>query len=116
MTAQPAAEQFIGPAAPAATPKTTRKTGIAKPKPAPEAAPKPEAPAPAEVVKQNGITRPRAGGKCDAVWCALDRLTGTDAPMTNKQARALSVELGINPSTMGVQFGKWRKFHGISGQ
>lgn len=124
MTAEPTPDQFVEAAAPAAAPKARKARPLAivpeptpapeavvieTPAPAPEAAPEPVQPA---AEKRNGVTRPRAGGKCAAVWDALDRMTGNGTSLTAKEARALAGELEINPSTMGVQFGKWKRFNG----
>lgn len=126
MTAQPAADQF---AAPASSPKLPRiRKPVAKPvteapvtpadQPAEALAPvgtETEAPAPATKTsdKQNGISRPRAGGKCAAVWDALDKVEGR---VTAEQVRALAAEHGFDKTTAQVQFYRWRKFNGIAGR
>lgn len=117
MTAQPAADQF---AAPASSPKLPR---IRKPvaKPVTEADLPAEVPADTVVIetatktsdKQNGISRPRAGGKCAAVWDALDKVEGR---VTAEQVRALAAEHGFDKTTAQVQFYRWRKFNGIAGR
>jgi hypothetical protein len=120
MTAEPAPEQFTEAAAPK-SPKTpkTRKLALApevqpEATPAPEAADQPVAEQPKPVrEKQNGVTRPKAGGACAKVWDALDRLQAEagDRPLGLKDARALAEPNGWSPSTCGVQFYAWREFN-----
>jgi hypothetical protein len=61
---------------------------------------------------RNGVTRPSVGGKCRAVWDALDAL---DDP-TLARVRDLATEQGWDKTTAQVQFYRWRKFHGLSGR
>lgn len=66
---------------------------------------------------QNGVTRPSAGGRCRAVWDALDayqRETG-DVP-TAKVVRDLAADEGWNPNNASIEFYQWRKFNGITGR
>lgn len=67
--------------------------------------------------EQNGIKRPSIGGKCRAVWDALDAYqaeTG-DVP-TAKVVRDLAADEGWNPNNASIEFYQWRKFHGITGR
>jgi hypothetical protein len=66
---------------------------------------------------QNGVTRPSAGGRCRAVWDALDayqRETG-EVP-TAKVVRDLAADEGWNPNNASIEFYQWRKFNGITGR
>lgn len=67
--------------------------------------------------EQNGIKRPSAGGRCRAVWDALDeyrRETG-ELP-TAKVVRELAADEGWNPNNASIEFYQWRKFNGITGR
>lgn len=66
---------------------------------------------------QNGVTRPSAGGRCRAVWDALDayqRETG-ELP-TAQTVRELAADEGWNPNNASIEFYQWRKFNGITGR
>ena len=66
---------------------------------------------------RNGVTRPSAGGKCRAVWDALDALANVlEGKPTAERVRELAAEHGFDKTTAQVQFYRWRKFHGISGR
>lgn len=67
--------------------------------------------------EQNGIKRPSAGGRCRAVWDALDdyRKETGDLP-TAKVVRELAADEGWNPNNASIEFYQWRKFHGITGR
>lgn len=71
-----------------------------------------EQPAPIKVkVESNGIIRPRAGGKLDAVWTTLDgMLAETGKAPTLKQAKAVAAERGWAVGTLNVQFYRWKQF------
>ena len=66
--------------------------------------------------KQNGVTRPSAGGKCRAVWDGLDGLAAGGNNPTAAQVRELAAAQGWDKTTAMVQFYQWRKFNGISGR
>jgi len=70
------------------------------------------APAKTERVKQNGVTRPKAGGLCAAVWAWLDAHPGATA----KQVREAAPEQDWNVNNAVCEFYAWRKFNGISGR
>ena len=106
----------------------SNKATEAAPLVAPQAA-APEAPAPkAEVAKpkrapavvQNGVTRPRAGGKCAAVWELTEAgMTKNDdgvilPPITDVKAAA--VEAGLNPTNVSIEYYRCRQFHGVRGR
>jgi hypothetical protein len=65
--------------------------------------------------EQNGVKRPSIGGKCRAIWDALDAyLKETGEQPTSKTVKALAADEGWNPNTASIEFYQWRKFHGIS--
>ena len=67
--------------------------------------------------KRNGVTRPSAGGKCRAIWDALDgyRVEMNELP-TIDVVKALAADEGWNPSNAAIEFYQWRKFNGIKGR
>lgn len=71
-----------------------------------------EQPVPIRVkVESNGIIRPRAGGKLDAVWTALDgMLAETGKAPTLKEAKAVAAERGWAAGTVNVQYYRWRTY------
>lgn len=70
------------------------------------------APAKTERVKQNGVTRPKAGGKCADVWDWLDAHPGATA----KQVREAAPEQGWNLNNAICELYSHRKHNGISGR
>jgi hypothetical protein len=63
----------------------------------------------------NGVKRPSIGGKCRAIWDALDahaEATGDDP--TSKDVKALAATHGWNPNNASIEFYQWRKFNGIT--
>lgn len=67
--------------------------------------------------EQNGIKRPSAGGRCRAVWDALDAYrTETGDMPTAKTVRELAADEGWNPNNASIEFYQWRKFNGITGR
>jgi hypothetical protein len=67
--------------------------------------------------EQNGIKRPSAGGRCRAVWDAMDEYRVNEGVLPDaKFVRALAVENGWNPNNASIEFYQWRKFNGISGR
>ena len=65
--------------------------------------------------EQNGVKRPSIGGKCRAIWDALDQLaldTGDDP--TAKQVKELAALHGWNPNNASIEYYQWRKFNGIT--
>jgi hypothetical protein len=94
---------------------------------APRIAPLPVAQKPTQVAvglvieknrpEQNGIKRPSAGGRCRAVWDALDDFRRDEGVLPDaKFVRALAVENGWNPNNASIEFYQWRKFNGITGR
>lgn len=67
--------------------------------------------------EQNGIKRPSAGGRCRAVWDALDAyLQETGDQPTAKDVKEIAADEGWNPNNASIEFYQWRKFHGIKGR
>lgn len=93
-----------------------------------EAPTTPDAPAPAatEVTglkiekdrpEQNGVKRPSLGGKCRAIWDALDAYrTETGMLPTSKVVKELAADEDWNPSNASIEYYQWRKYNGISGR
>lgn len=70
--------------------------------------------------KRNGVTRPSIGGKCRAIWDALDEYVADpdnegEKP-TAKVIKAIGTEEGWDKTTTMIQFYQWRKFNGIVGR
>lgn len=69
--------------------------------------------------EQNGVKRPSAGGKCRAVWDALDELLSeleAGEAVTAKMVKDLAADEGWNANNASIEFYNWRKFNGISGR
>lgn len=98
LVAQSAGE---APAAPeAATPEQPTGTGLKIEKDRPE---------------QNGIKRPSAGGKCRAIWDALDEYRAETGELpTSKTVKELATDSGWNPNNASIEYYQWRKFNGIA--
>lgn len=79
-----------------------------------------EAPAKTETavkVQQNGITRPKDGSTTGRVWAIADEISSkAQRPATRKEVIDQVHAEGINTSTGATQYGKWRKFHGLTGE
>jgi hypothetical protein len=67
--------------------------------------------------ERNGVKRPSAGGKCRAIWDALDAVVAsTGNQPTSQLVKGLAAEQGWNPSNASIEFYQWRKFNGIKGR
>lgn len=67
--------------------------------------------------ERNGIKRPSAGGKCRAVWDALDEYVELEGTQPDaKVVKAWALENGWNPNNASIEFYQWRKFNGITGR
>lgn len=67
--------------------------------------------------ERNGVKRPSAGGKCRAVWDALDALQGeleAGEKVTSAMVKDLAADEGWNANNASIEFYQWRKFNGIS--
>lgn len=92
--------------------------------PAPVQAPE-EQPAPTESTgsglkiekdrpEQNGIKRPSIGGKCRAIWDALDAYRAETGELpTSKTVKELAADEGWNPNNASIEYYQWRKYNGI---
>lgn len=80
----------------------------------------PEAPVKAKrapAVVQNGVTRPRAGGLCAAVWEITEGLAAKDGTLPDIAAvKAKAEELKLNPTNVSIEFYRCRQFHGVRGR
>lgn len=70
--------------------------------------------------ERNGIKRPSAGGRCRAIWDALDAYVADpenegELP-TSAIVKAIATEEGWNPNNASIEFYQWRKFNGITGR
>lgn len=66
---------------------------------------------------ENGITRPKAGTTCAAVWDIADSLSAsTKAPAVRADVMAAAQKKSINDKTIATQFGRWRKYNGLKGR
>lgn len=86
-----------------------------------EPSPAPEATAGLKIEKdrpeQNGIKRPSIGGKCRAIWDALDAYRAETGELpTSKTVKELAADEGWNPNNASIEYYQWRKYNGISKQ
>ena len=82
-----------------------------------EQAPATEAPAAVARIQQNGITRPKEGTTTGRVWAIADEISAqTQKPAERGAVVEQGVSEKINASTCATQYGKWRKFHGLTGE
>lgn len=93
--------------------KETQAAAPAKAAPAAKRAPAAKAPAEAREVR-NGVTRPRAGGLCAAVWEALDAMHAGGVTITAQAVRDLATAKSWNQSNASIEMYQWRKFMGLS--
>jgi hypothetical protein len=67
--------------------------------------------------EQNGIKRPSIGGKCRAIWDALDAYRAETGELpTSKTVKELAADEGWNPNNASIEYYQWRKYNGISKQ
>jgi hypothetical protein len=66
--------------------------------------------------KQNGVTRPSAGGMCRAVWDFCDEINASGTLPTAPQVKAHAEAQGWNVNNASIEYYQWRKFHGIRGR
>lgn len=64
---------------------------------------------------QNGVRKPREGGKCARVWQDCDNIVANGGVPTNEMVKALAAARGDNENNAQIELSGWRKFHGITG-
>lgn len=70
----------------------------------------------AEKDTKNGVTRPAANTKTGLVWVIADRLSAAaGAPAERKAVMDQCKEEGVNEATAATQYGRWRKYYGLTG-
>lgn len=90
---------YDDPSAPLHEPNSTNAPGLKIEKDRPE---------------QNGIKRPSIGGKCRAIWDALDAYRAETGELpTSKTVRELAADEGWNPNNASIEFYQWRKYNGL---
>jgi hypothetical protein len=67
--------------------------------------------------ERNGVKRPSAGGKCRAVWDALDEYQAEEKEIpTASVVKLIAEDEGWNSNNAMIEFYQWRKFNGIGGR
>lgn len=70
--------------------------------------------APAPKDEQNGVTRP-AGGVTRRVWEIADEISAREKrPAARAEVTEVATKEGINVGTVHTQFGRWRKYYGLT--
>lgn len=64
----------------------------------------------------NEPRRPKAGGRCAAVWDELDQLHKDDGVPSLKQIMAVGKRRKWNENNTRVEYYQWRRAHGIHGR
>lgn len=64
--------------------------------------------------ERNGVKKPSSGGKCRAVWDALDALVAEGKPATAKAIREHATAQGWNVNNASIEFYQWNKFNGTT--
>lgn len=79
---------------------------------------KPEKPAKVPAVVQNGVQRPKAGGKCHAVWAITEDLAAANSGNMPDIAKvkAKAEEQGLNATNVSIEYYRCRQFHGVRGR
>lgn len=84
---------------------------VAKKEAAPKREPMPE---------QNGVKRPRPGGKCARVWEIADdlskKLKRPAAVSEVLETASTDKQFAHNPANVKTEYARWRKFNGITGR
>lgn len=64
----------------------------------------------------NGVTRPRADGKCGRVWAIADSLSaGIGGPVSISVLQPACNAAGLNDATTRTQYARWKAFNGVVG-
>lgn len=69
--------------------------------------------------KSNGdteIRRPKAGGRCAAVWDELDKLAAKGQAPTLKQIQTVGKRRKWNENNTRIEFYQWRHYNGLRGR
>lgn len=66
--------------------------------------------------ERNGVKRPSIGGKCRAVWDAMDTLVANGETPSVKLMRAIAEIAGWNVNNTVAELYTWRRFHGMPGR
>jgi hypothetical protein len=61
--------------------------------------------------ERNGVKRPRAGGKCAAVWVYLDSQVAKGKVPTIREVLEYAPVHGWNKNNVSAEFYAWRKFN-----
>lgn len=61
---------------------------------------------------QHGVTAPKEGGRCAAVWDRLDTMRSAGMEPTVAEVLAVADQEEWNATTTRIQYYNWRKFHG----
>lgn len=65
--------------------------------------------------EQNGITKPRDNSDCGKIWALANKLSSEKGGLVSKKELSASAEaVSFHPTTIGVQYYKWKTFHGIT--
>lgn len=59
---------------------------------------------------RNGIKRPSAGGKCRAIWDALDAMVSAGVTADSKAIKAWAEANGHNKNNASIEYYQWKKF------
>lgn len=93
---------------------------VETPAAAPAETPAPAKPAKAPPVVANGVQRPRAGGKCAAVWELTEQLAVGEGEArtlpTIEQVKAAAKAQGLNETNVSIEYYRCRTFHGVRGR
>jgi hypothetical protein len=99
-----------GGSAPATKPTTSTAIAAPQQEAAPAKAKRPPA------VVQNGVSRPRAGGLCAAVWELTENLSKSGELPTIGEVKVAAAEKGLNPTNVSIEYYRCRQFHGVRGR
>lgn len=69
-----------------------------------------------EVQGEDEPHRPKAGGRCAAVWETLDAMRDKGEIPTLKEILAIGRRKKWNENNTRIEYYQWRKFHGIHGR
>ena len=64
---------------------------------------------------RNGVRAPKPGGLCDKAWCVCGDLhLRLQRVPQRAEAIAHGTSLGLNAGNLGIEYGYWKKFHGLA--